>query len=167
MFFNCGIGEDSWEFFGLQEIQPVHSKGNQSWIFTEGLIWSGSSNTLATWCEELTHWKRPWCWERLKAGGEGDNRDKMVEWHRWLNGHEFEQVPGDGEWQGSLACCSSWSHKVSHTTERLNNSNECYFVNKSFKPEKKVKTFSKTWGQIHNIFQRKFSSDSIWIMVAV
>ena len=167
MFFNCGIGEDSWEFFGLQEIQPVHSKGNQSWIFTEGLIWSWSSNTLATWCEELTHWKRPWCWERLKAGGEGDNRDKMVEWHHRLNGHEFEQVPGDGEWQGSLACCSSWSHKVSHTTERLNNSNECYFVNKSFKPEKKVKTFSKTWGQIHNIFQRKFSSDSIWIMVAV
>ena len=167
MFFNCGIGEDSWEFFGLQEIQPVHSKGNQSWIFTEGLIWSWSSNTLATWCEELTHWKRPWCWERLKAGGEGDNRDKMVGWHHWLNGHEFEQVPGDGDWQGSLACCSSWSHKVSHTTERLNNSNECYFVNKSFKPEKKVKTFSKTWGQIHNIFQRKFSSDSIWIMVAV
>ena len=36
--------------------------------------WSWSSNTLATWCEELTHWKRPWCWERLKAGGEGDNR---------------------------------------------------------------------------------------------
>ena len=167
MFFNCGIGEDSWEFFGLQEIQPVHSKGNQSWIFTEGLIWSWSSNTLATWCEELTHWKRPWCWERLKAGGEGDNRDKMVEWHHRLNGHEFEQVPGDGEWRGSLARCSTWSHKVSHTTERLNNSNECYFVNKSFKPEKKEKTFSKTWGQIHNIFQRKFSSDSIWIMVAV
>ena len=36
--------------------------------------WSWNSNTLATWCEELTHWKRPWCWERLKAGGEGDNR---------------------------------------------------------------------------------------------
>ena len=36
--------------------------------------WSGNSNTLATWCEELTHWKRPWCWERLKAGGEGDDR---------------------------------------------------------------------------------------------
>ena len=167
MFFNCGIGEDSRESFGLQEIQPVHSKGNQSWIFTEGLIWSWSSNTLATWCEELTHWKRLWCWERLKAGGEGDNRDKMVEWHHRLNGHEFEQVPGDGEWQGSLACCSTWSHKVSHTTERLNNNNECYFVNKSFEPEKKVKTFGKTWGQIHNIFQRKFSSDSIWIMVAV
>ena len=36
--------------------------------------WSWKSNTLATWCEELTHWKRPWCWERLKAEGEGDDR---------------------------------------------------------------------------------------------
>ena len=42
--------------------------------------WSWNSNTLATWCEELTHWKRPWCWERLKAGGEGDNR----EWDGWM-----------------------------------------------------------------------------------
>ena len=42
--------------------------------------WSWSSNTLATWCEELTHWKRPWCWERLKAGGEGDDRG----WDGWM-----------------------------------------------------------------------------------
>ena len=56
-------------------------KENQSWIFigrtdAEG----GSSDTLATWCEELTHWKRPWCWERLKAGGEGDDRG----WDGWM-----------------------------------------------------------------------------------
>ena len=53
--------------------------------------------------EELTHWKRPWCWEGLKAGGE---ELKMVGWHHLLNGHEFEQVPGDGEGHGSLACFS-------------------------------------------------------------
>ena len=48
----------------------------------EGLIWSWSwsANTLATWCEELTHWKTPWCWARLKAGGEGDDRG----WHSWM-----------------------------------------------------------------------------------
>ena len=56
-------------------------KENQSWIFigrtdAEG----GSSDTLVTWCEELTHWKRPWCWERLKAGGEGDDRG----WEGWM-----------------------------------------------------------------------------------
>ena len=42
--------------------------------------WSWSSNTLATWCEEQTYWKRPWCWERLRAGGEGDNRG----WDGWM-----------------------------------------------------------------------------------
>ena len=42
--------------------------------------WSWNFNTLATWCEELTHWRRPWCWERLKAGGEGDDRG----WDGWM-----------------------------------------------------------------------------------
>ena len=58
------------------EIQPVNPKGNQPWIF----ISSWSSNPLATWCEELTHLKRPWCWERLRAGGEGDDRG----WDGWM-----------------------------------------------------------------------------------
>ena len=55
----------------LKEISPSHWK---DWC------WSWYSNTLATWCEELTHWKRPWCWERLKAGGEGDDRG----WESWM-----------------------------------------------------------------------------------
>ena len=50
----------------LKEISPEYS--------LEGLIWSWNSNTLAIWCKEPTHWKRPWYWERLKAGGERDNR---------------------------------------------------------------------------------------------
>ena len=65
-----------------KEIQPVYPKGNQSWVFigrtdpeTETPI-----NTLATWCEELTHLKRPWCWERRRAGGEGDDRG----WDGWM-----------------------------------------------------------------------------------
>ena len=58
-----------------KEIQPVHPKGNQSWnVHWKGWCWSWNSNTLATWCEVLTHWKRPWCWERLKAGGERNDR---------------------------------------------------------------------------------------------
>ena len=47
--------------------------------------------------------------------------DEMVGWHHRLNGHEFEQTPGDGEGPRSLACCSPWSHKESDTTEQLNN----------------------------------------------
>ena len=49
-------------------------------IHLKNWCWSWSSNTLATWCEEMTHWKRPWCWERLKAGGEGDNTG----WDGWM-----------------------------------------------------------------------------------
>jgi len=77
--------------------------------------WSWSSNTLATCCEELTHWKRPWCWERLRRGGE------MVRWHRQLDGHEFEQTPGESEGWGSLVCCSPRSHKESDMIKGLNN----------------------------------------------
>ena len=53
---------------------------------------------------------------------EGRTEDKMVGWYHLLNGHEFEQAPGDGEGQGSLACCSPWGRKESDMTEQLNNS---------------------------------------------
>ena len=67
---------------------------------------------------------RPWCWTRLRAGGEGATEDEMVGWwHHWLSGHELEQTLGDGEGQGSLACCSPWGHKEPDTTEWLNNYN--------------------------------------------
>ena len=63
-----------------KEIQPVNPKENQSWIFMEWLMVMLKLQFLDTWCEELIHWKRPWCWERLKAGGEGDNRG----WDGWM-----------------------------------------------------------------------------------
>ena len=82
--------------------------------------WSWSYNTLANWCKELTHWKISWCWERLKAGGEGDDRG----WDGWMasltRGTESEQTLGD-RGQGSLACCSPWGCKKSDMTEQLNN----------------------------------------------
>ena len=62
--------------------------------------------------------------ERLKQKGKGVAEDEMVGWHHQLNGHEFEQVPGDGGRQGSLACCSPWGLKVWDTTERLNSQNK-------------------------------------------
>ena len=56
--------------------------------------------------------------------------DETVGWHHQLSGHEFEQTPGGGEGQGSLVCCSSWSHKESDMTERMNNNNkEIQFFN--------------------------------------
>ena len=55
-----------------KEVKPVNLKRYQHWIFI------GKPNTLATWKEELTHWRRPWCWERLKAGGEGGYRGLLT-----------------------------------------------------------------------------------------
>ena len=63
-----------------KEIQPVHPKGDQSWVFIGRTDVEAETNTLATWREELTHSKRLWCWERLRAGGEGDNWG----WDGWM-----------------------------------------------------------------------------------
>ena len=63
-----------------KEIQPVHPKGNQSLIFIGRIDVEAETNTLTTWWEELTRWKRSWCWERLKAGGKGGNRG----WDGWM-----------------------------------------------------------------------------------
>ena len=81
----------------------------------EDWFWSWNSNTLATSCKELTHWKRPWCWEGLGAGGEGDDRG----WDG-LMAHEFGWTPGIGDGQGGLACSDSWGRKESDRTVRLN-----------------------------------------------
>ena len=81
MLLNCGFGEDSWESLGLQGVSTSQSKRKSVLnIHWKDWCWSWNSNTLATWCEQLTHLKRPWCWERFKAGGEGENR----EWDGWM-----------------------------------------------------------------------------------
>ena len=117
MLLNCGVGEDSWESLGLQgDPTSLSQRISVLNIHWKDGCWSWNSNTLATRCEELTHWKRPWCWERLKVGGEGD---EMVGWHHSLNGHESEWTPRVGDGQGGLVCCSPWGHKESDTTEWL------------------------------------------------
>ena len=71
----------TWESFGLQEDQT--SKSSRRPVLTiqwKDWCWSWNFSTLATWFEELTHWKRPWCWEKLRAGGEGDDRG----WDGWM-----------------------------------------------------------------------------------
>ena len=74
MLLNCGVREDSWvPWTARGPNQSILKKISPEYPL-EGLMLNWSANTLATWWEELTHWKRPWCWERLKVGGEGDNR---------------------------------------------------------------------------------------------
>ena len=78
MLLNWGAREDSWESLGQQGDQ-TSVKGNQPWIFI-GRTDAETPNTLATWWEMLIHWKRPWCWERLKAKGEVSYRG----WDNWM-----------------------------------------------------------------------------------
>ena len=118
MLLNCSIGEDSWESLDYKEIKPVHPKGNQSWIF----IGRTDAETPILWPPDVKNWligKDP---DAGKDWGQekGMTEDETVGWHHRLGGHEFEQAPGAGEGQGSLACCSPWGRKESDTTEQLN-----------------------------------------------
>ena len=96
----------------LKEISPTCS--------LEEWCWSWNSSTLATSCKELTHWKRPWCWERLKVGKEGDDS----RWDGWMaSPAQWRWVwvnSGSWWWTGVLGCCGSWGRTESDTTERLN-----------------------------------------------
>ena len=102
------------------EIQPVHPKGNQSWIFIGRTDAEVEAPML--WPPDVKNWliwKAPdagkdWRWEE-----KGMTEDEMVGWHHWLDGHEFEQALGVGDGQGGLVCCCLWGHKESEITERL------------------------------------------------
>ena len=80
MLLNCGVGEDSWESLGLQGDPTSPFERSALGVHWKDWCWSWNSNTLATWCEEMIHLKRSWCWERLRAGGEGDDRG----WDGWM-----------------------------------------------------------------------------------
>ena len=103
-----------------KEIQPVHPKGNQSWIFIERTDTEAETPILGP--PDAMNWL---IWKDPDAGEDwrqetGTTKDEMVGWHHQLDGHEFEQVPGVSVGQGSLARCNPWYHKESDMTERLN-----------------------------------------------
>ena len=104
---------------GSKEIQPVHSKGNQSWIFI------GRTDTEATilWPPDAKNWligKDPDAGKGWRQEEKGTTEDEMVGWHHGLYGHEFEQSLGVGYGQGGPACCSTWGCKELDMTEGLN-----------------------------------------------
>ena len=121
MLLNCGVGEDSWESLGHKEIQLVHSKGDQPWVFIGRN--DAKAETLVLWPPHVKSWLigkdsdagRDWGQEE-----KGTTGDEMAGWLHWLDGRESEWTPGVGDGQGGLACCNSWGCKQSDTTERLN-----------------------------------------------
>ena len=127
MLLNCGFKEDSWSQIEVRsplnckEIKPVNPKGDQCWIFIGRTDAEAEAPIL--WPPDGKNWfigKDPDARKDWRQEEKGTTEDEMVGWHHQLEGHEFEQAPGVGDGQGSLACCSSWGHKESDTTEQLN-----------------------------------------------
>ena len=110
-----------------KEIKPVHPKGNQPWILI------GRSDAEAEvpmlWPPDVkTRFigKDPDVGKDWRQEEKGTTENETVGWHHWFNGHEIEQALGDGDGQGSLACCSLWGRKESDKTEQQNNRLFCY-----------------------------------------
>ena len=102
-------------------IQPVHPKGDQFWVFIGRT--DVEAETPILWPPDVKSWL---IWKDSDAGKDwgqeekGMTEDEMIGRHHQLNGHGFGWTPGVGDGQGALACCGSWGHKESDTTERLN-----------------------------------------------
>ena len=104
-----------------KEIQPVHPKGDQSWVFIGRT--DAEAETPVLWPPDKKSWltgKDPDAGKGQGQEEKGTTEDEMVWWHQRLSGHEFEQGSGVGVGQGSLARCSPWGCKESDTTEQLN-----------------------------------------------
>ena len=101
-----------------KEIQPVHPKGDQSWVFIGRT--DAKAETPILWPPHVKSWL---IWKDPDAGKDwgleekGTTEDEMAGWHHRLDGHEFEWTPGVGDGQGGLACCDSWGRKESDTTD--------------------------------------------------
>ena len=125
MLLNCGVGEDSWESLGLQgdPTSPFWRRSALVFLWREW-CWSWNSSTLATSCEELTHWKRLWCWEGLGAGREGDDRGwdgwmaSLTRWMRvWVNSGRWWWTgrPGVLRFLGSQRVGHDWATELNWT----------------------------------------------------
>ena len=119
MLLNCGVGEGSWESLG-QQGDPVHPKGDQSWLFIGMTDVEAETPILCP--PDVKSWL---IWQDPDAGKDwgqekGPTEDDMVGWRHRLNEHEFGWTLGVRYGQGGLACCGSWGCKESDTTEGLN-----------------------------------------------
>ena len=101
--------------------QPVHPKGDQSWVFIGRT--DAEAKTPILWPPEAKSWliwKDPDVGKDWRQEEKGMTEDEMFGWHHRLDGHRFGWTPGVGDGQGGLACCGSWGCKESDTTDRLN-----------------------------------------------
>ena len=121
MLLNCVLEKTLENPFDWKEIKPVKPKGNQYWLFIGRA--DAEAETPILWPPNAKNWfigKDPGVRKDWRQEEKGTTEDNMAGWHHQLNEHEFEQAPGVGDGQKSLACCGPWSRKESDVTERLN-----------------------------------------------
>ena len=90
MLLNCDVGEDTWESLDCKEIDAVHPKGDQSWVFIGRIDAEGETPSFGPWYEELTYWKNPDAGKDWRQEEKGMTEHEMVGWHHRLDGYEFE-----------------------------------------------------------------------------
>ena len=115
---------------GSKEIQPVHPKRNQSWIFIGRT--DAEAEALTLWPPDVKNWligKDPDAGKDWRQEEKGMTEDEMLGWHHQLDGHEFEQALGVGDGQGSLVCCNPWGCRVRHNWATKLNWNKCLYRN--------------------------------------
>ena len=148
MLLNCGAGEDSWESLGPKEIQPVHLNGDQSWVFIGRT--EVEAETPIFWPPDVKSGllrKRPWCWEELGAGGEGDKRG----WDGWMASlTRWTRVWVDSSswwWTGSLVCCVA--HGVAKSRTQLSDWTELeqYLCQVTISIYKNIQPFYKVFAE--------------------
>ena len=156
-----------------KEIKPVNLKGNESWIFIGRTEAEDETPILCLPVVKSCHWKRPWCWERLKAGGEWGYRG----WDGWMaSATQWTWVwanSGDSEIQGSLACCSPWGHRVGHN---LATEQQFTYVNRSSVAKKLQfilficsNSLCILWSSVNGEINLLFKTDSlcceVWLLL--
>ena len=120
-FWTVVLGKTPESPLDCKEIQPVHPKGDQPWVFI-GRSDVGAETPIF-WSPDAKSWligKDPDAGKDWGQEEKGMTKDEMVEWHHWLNGHGFGCTMGASDGQEGLECCSSWGRKESDTTEWLN-----------------------------------------------
>ena len=129
MLLNCGIGKTLESPLDSKEIKSVNPKGNQYWVFIGRTDAEAETPNFGHLLWRTDSFEKTLMLGKIEGRkGKRTTEDEMVGWHHRLDGHEFEQVPGVGDGQGSLACCSPWGHKESDMTERLNWTNSIMYT---------------------------------------
>ena len=163
-FWNAVLEKTLESPLDCKEIQPVHPKGDQSWVFIGRT--DAEDETPILWPPDAKSWligKDPDAGKGWRQEEQGTAEDQMVGWHHWLNGHGFGWTPGVGDGERGLVCCDPWGRKESDTTEWLNWTHLLYFTQLCgfFQSLSRIRLFATPWIAAHQASLSITSSRSL------